>query len=267
MAVYVTTLDPFALGTAAGSAVTSNITTPSNAVELVATRAYLTSDAPSAAECGIVKVSIKGTDFANQPTEWLPDLMNSKVGTVNGQGQFNEQKWEFWNQPARANSEWTINATSLDALSGNGTVAVDFLWSTTPSGRTPRQAKVSGTTATTTSSGASVTLSGIQNVTDYAIAVCPTTITTDDPSSGKITLTSSALSEQQSTSLSFTVSAVEATSGIAYSPIQHVKCSLPIQAGKQTSATFTSAIDVNAALGTAGIYLFSIGYSPVQINA
>ena len=267
MAVYVTTLDPFALGTAAGSEVTANINTPSNAVEMVATRAYLTSDSPSVAQTGIIAMSIKGTDFANQPTEWLPDMMYSKVGTVNGQGQFNEQKWEFWNQPARPNSEWTFSANSLDALSGNGTAAVDILWSTTPSGRTPRQAKISGTTATTTSSGASVQISGIQNVTDYSIAVCPTTIGTDEPGSGKITLTSSALAEQQSTSLSYTQSAVEATSGICYSPIQRVKCSLPIQAGKQTSATFTSSIDVNAALGAAGIYLYSIGYTPVQINA
>jgi len=266
MAVYVTTLDPFALGTAAGSEVTSNITTPSNAVEMVATRAYLTSDAPSVAQTGIVAMSIKGTDFANQPTEWLPDLMNSKLGTANGQGQFNEQKWEFWNQPARPNSEWTFSANSLDAISGNGTAAVDILWSTTPSGRTPRQAKISGTTATTTASGASVTLSGIQSVTDYSIAVCPTTISGDEPGSGKITLTSSALAEQQSTSLSYTQSAVEATSGICYSPIQRVKCALPIQSGKQVSATFTSSIDVNAALGAAGIYLYSIGYTPVQIN-
>ena len=265
MAVYVTTLDPFALGTAAGSAVTSNITTPSNAVELVGTRAYLTSAAPSVANVGIVSVSIKGTDFANQPTEWLPDIMNSKLGTVNGQGQFFEQKFEFWNQPVRANSEWTVSANSLDAIA-NGTISVDFLWSTTPSGRTPRQAKISGTTATTTSSGSSVTLSGISSVTDYSIAVCPTAILADQPGSGKITLTSSALAEQQSTSLSYTQSAVESTSGICYSPIQRVKCALPIQSGKQVSATFTSSIDVNDALGSAGIWLYSIGYTPVQVN-
>ena len=268
MAIYCTSsVTPFAIGTAVDTRVSSSFNVPSNAVELIATRAYVVSTAPNPAETLAVKLDIGGQDWNNSPAEWVPMLGYSGLGAIGAQAQLIEDKWTKWCLPVKSNSSLEIGATLLDALAGNGKVAVDFKWSTVPTGQIPYLRKVSATTSTATTNGASVTLSGVSRLTGLAGIVMPSTIGADDPSNGFIEITSSSLAEQQQTSVGYQVGGIEATSGIAPSPIQHTLVDIPVQAGKSTSVTFTSVNNVTDALGTAGLWCYVLTYIPTSIQA
>ena len=268
MAIYVTSsVTPFALGTAVNTRVSSSFNVPSNAVELVATRNYVVSTAPNPAETLAVKVDIGGQDWNNSPAEHVPMLGYSKLGAIGNNAQLIEDKFTHWNLPVKANSSLEIGGTLLDALAGNGKLATDFVWSTVPTGQIPYLRKVSATTSTATTNGASVTLSGVSRLTGLDAIILPSTIAGDNASNGFIEVTSSSLAEQQQTSVGYQVGAIEATSGIAPSPIQHSIVDIPVQAGKSTSVTFTSVNNVTDALGTAGLWAYELTYIPTSIQA
>ena len=268
MAIYCTSsVTPFALGTAVDTRVSSSFNVPSNAVELVASRYYVVSTAPNPAETLAVKTDISGQDWNNSPAEHVPLLGYSGLGAIGNNAQLIEEKWTHWNLPVRPNASLELGGTLLDALTGNGKLAGDFMWSTVPTGQVPYLRKVSGTTSTATTNGASVSLSGVSRLTGLSAIVMPSTIGADDPSNGFIEITSSSLAEQQQTSVGYQVGAIEATSGIAPSPIQNTIIDIPVQAGKSTSVTFTSVNNVTDALGTAGLWAYELCYIPTSIQA
>jgi len=266
MAIYVTSIDAFALGTAVNTRVSSSFNAPSNSVEILSTRYYCTSTASNPGETLAIKTDIQGQDFNNTPAEHVPLLGYSKLGTVGANAQLVEEKWTHWNLPIKGNSKLEIGATLLDGLSANGKISCDIMWSTVPTGNIPYNRVVADTTTIGTTNGASVSLSGVSRLTGLSAIMLPGIVVVDDPGMGFVQVTSSSLGEQQQTSVGYQVGVVESGSGIAPSPIQNSIIDIPVQAGKSTSVTFTSTNNVTDQF-TNGSWTYELTYIPTTVQA
>lgn len=250
--------------TGTGTAETADVafSVPSNAVEIIAVRGHVhaTNGDPAESILGVFK--IKGQDFGWNPYEWFSEIGPAKLGAVDQTGYAQEPRWWKAYLPTVASSQLAVSYEPLDALANNGQFKIDVSWSSTRTGLAPIQRLCSRETATSTSTGPSLTLSGAERLVEYCIAVSTSTVAADDPSNGKLQVVSGGLEGQQLLELTYNIHSIEATSGIALTSLMYDDVDIPFQS--KESATFASTFTIDTALGTAGQYAYSLAYVPVR---
>ena len=265
MAIWTDTggVGSFATGTATAATATQDIQVPSNAVELVSIQGHVHNTAPAAAESMTGVFSITGKDWQAGDYEFFSEIGGSHLGAINGTPYFTQPK--FWPayQPVRPNSILGLIYEPLDALAGNGQAMITCKWSDTPTGNTRINRKATRETATSTSTGSSLTLAGATNITGFTAAVSSSTVAADDPSNGKIQVNSGNLLGNQTLELAYNMHGIEATSGQEISVLQNVDVSIPVNPAMTNSVTFQSTLTELTALGSAGQWSYSISYNPV----
>ena len=264
MAIFVTS--PFAsVATGTGTAETAqtNFTIPSRVQEVVASRVDVnaTNGDPAESIAGIAKIT--GQDWVDNPFEYSSEIGTGKVGAVDEVGYEREPRW--WGAHLGVKPGGTIASTyePVDALANNGRYLIDVVWSTLKGTGLPTRrlfSRESSTgTAAATIAGATLTITGAGRITDYSLGVSTSTVTADDPSDGRHTITSGGFGEQQTLSMSFLIHAIEATTGKALTSLRQREIDLAVT-GDPVVATSTLTIDT--ALAAAGQFWHGLGYVP-----
>lgn len=255
----------FATGTGTDATASQTLTVPDNAVELVAVRGTLTSTAPNAAESGVGVFKIGGDNFVNNPYEWFSEILSAKLGLVDQHAPSHEERWWPANLPVKAGANLGLTFEPLDALAADGQATVDCKWSTKPTGVPPTKRLASRETASSTTTGPSVTLNDALRISEFTVVYTASTVAADDPSVARLTVTSSNLSEQQQLTQTAVIHGIEATSGVAKAFLTHADVDIEVS-NPNAQTVFTSTITVSTALGTAGAYAYSIGYIPTAVQ-
>ena len=251
-----------ATGTGTAEPADVTFTVPSNAVEIVATRGHVhaTNGDPAESIAGVFK--LKGQDFKWNPYEWLSEIGPAKLGAVDQTGYFTEPRWWKAYLPVTPSAQLAVSYEPVDALANNGQFKVDISWSSIRTGLAPVQRPASRETATSTSTGPSLTLSGAERLVEFCLGVSTSTVAADDPSNGKLQVVSGGLKDQQLLELTFNIHTIKATSGIALTTLMYDDVDIEFQS--KESATFASTFTVDTVLGTAGQYWYSLGFIPVK---
>tara|TARA_R100000306_G_C4361347_1_gene135419 strand:- start:84 stop:881 length:798 start_codon:yes stop_codon:yes gene_type:complete len=265
MAVWTDTggVGSFATGTGTSSTAVQDIQVPSNAVELVSISGHVHNTAPAPAESMTGIFTISGKDWQQGDYEFFSEIGGSHLGAINGTPYYAQPRYWPAYQPVRPNSVLGLTYEAMDALAGNGQCMITCKWSDTPTGNARINRKATRETATSTSTGSSLTLAGATNITAFTVAVSTTTVGADDPSNGKIQVNSGNLLGNQTLELAYNLHGIEATSGQQICNLQHADVSIPVNPAMTNSVTFSSTLTELTALGTAGQWAYSISYNPV----
>ena len=266
MAIY-TTAAVVAFATGTGTAVTAEqtLTVPDNAVELVAVRGTLTSTAPNPAESGIGVFALAGNNFLNRPYEWFTEILSAKLGAVDQHAPSHEDRWWPANLPVKPGANLAATFEPLDALAADGQATIDVKWSTKKTEMPATKRLASRETASTTTSGPSITLSDAKKITEYTVVYTAATVAADDPSVARLTITSNNLLEVQSITQTAVIHAIEATSGVAKAFLTHADIDVDVT-NPNSNTVFSSSLTVDTALTTAAAYAYSIGYEPNTVQ-
>jgi len=264
MAIFPTSpVAPFATGTGVAESGQQTFTVPSGVVEMVAIRGHVTAEAPAPAEgmCGVFKVT--GTDWKHTPYEFFSEIGGSNLGAIDGNAYAIEPRWWPARLPVKAGATIAVTIEMLDAMAGNAEALVDILWSTTRTGLPPVQRLCSRETASTSATGASITVTNASRLVDYTYAYVPGgVLVADEEVTSRLTVTSGALSEQQTMSLGNVVHGIEATSGQSWTTLMKADVDIPV---RDDPAVFNASIAVTSASGNADAYAYSIGYIPKNL--
>ena len=266
MAVFITRgPDPFSSGTGTSETSTVSVQIPSNARSLVAVRGHASSvqGNPAEAIAGVFKITDGGGGaFNSSPFEWFAELGNPKLGSVDQVGSPLEPRYWKANLPVIGSGTMNLSYEPLDVLANNGTVSADFVWSTEPTqGINSRKRICSRETATSSTTGESLQIQDMAVLTDITFLVTASTVGADDSGAYSLAVTSSSLNDQQTVSMNGMVHVIEGTSGVAQSVLQQRQISIN---ASSPVARFTSTLSEHVALGTAGMWAYSIGYIPTQ---
>lgn len=248
-------------GTDPTTAVTLKI--PGTARELVSIRVNVHSTAPAPAESVTGVCSLTGKDWNNGDYEFFSEIGGSHLGAINGNPYAIAPRWWPCHQPVVPNGEIGLVWEGLDALAGNGSFKVSCKWSNQPTGLPRTNRKATRETPTSTSAGPALTLSGALKITEFTTAVSTSTVAADDPSSGSISITASNLMGQQTNELDYNIMGIEATSGIAWTTLNHADLDIDVNPGETNSVQFTSVLSEDVSLSTAGQWAYSVGYWPL----
>ncbi len=261
MTVYPTSpVTPFATTTGTAETAQQTFTVPSGAVELVAVRGHVTSEAPAPAEglAGVFKIT--GQDWQHTPYEFFSEIGGNHLGSINGSAYAIEPRWWAARLGVKAGSTIACTIEMLDALAGNGEASIDCLWSSTRTGLPPVQRLCSRETASTTATGASITVTNASRVVDFTYAYVPNgVLVADEEASSILTVNSGGLSGQQTMSLSNIVHGIEATSGQSWTTLMKAEVDIAV---RDDPAVFNSSIALTSTSTNADCYAYSIGYIP-----
>ena len=263
MAIWTDTFSDFAVGTSTDAGEPQDITVPSTAVEICAIKFGTTATAPAVAESTIGRVSLQGQDFNNQPWMAFSEPGASRLSAIGGDLTSSASRWHPCFLPITPGGNFQCVVEMLDQLSDGGRAWIDIKYSSTPTGMAPVNRLCSTETISSTSTGPTLTVTGAKNLTGYGGVYWATTVTADDGSVLRFNINSSALSVVQQLKFHMNIRAIEATSGHAQSYLTQIDCDVPI---KNDPAIFTSSVDVDQELDTAGGYAYYVEYNPVSVN-
>lgn len=264
MTVYPQRVVSFATGAGTDETAEQTFTIPSNAVAIHKIRGHVHATQGDPAESIFGVFTLTGQDWKHNPYEWFSEIGPSKLGAVDQVGYPNEPRWWPVNLPVAPGGTIAATYEPLDALANNGRANVDVLWSTVGGEGEPTQRLCSRETATSTATGPTLTISGAAKMVDFTIGVAGSTVAADDPSDGRLDLTSSALVGQQTFGLSFNLHTIEATSGVEQTSLFSTMIDIDVD---KDPAVVTSAITVTTALTTAAAYAYGLGYRPKSVAA
>jgi len=260
LTIFITSpVAPFSSGSVAGTQSSNqNFTVPSGAVELISIRGHATCEAPSVAEGLLIKFSLSGQDFRNTPYDFFSELGGSKLGVVGGCGYNVEPRFWRANLPVKAGSTIAVNSTSIDSVAGGTEALIDCLWSDQPTGLRPVQRLASTGTASSTSTGSSITLSGGLRVVDMAYAYLPGgVVVVDEETTSRLTLNSGGFAGQQTISMGNVTHAIEQTSGQIKANLMRCNLDIPI---RDDPAIVTSSVNVSSSSTNDDSYLYALGF-------
>ena len=252
-------ITPTATGT--GTDVTTIVTwvVPSGVAELVAVRGHVTSEAPAPAEgvCGVFAMG--GQDWKYSPYEWLSEIGGSHLGAIDGCAYAVEPRWWEAHIPLKAGSTIGVTYEPLDALAANGEFLIDVVYASEPTGLQPVQRLCSRETASSTTTGASITISDAAVLVDFSYAFVPGgVLVADEEVTSRITVTSGSINRRLS--LGNIVHGIEATSGQSWTTL--MKREINIQVVTRP-CIFNSSIVVTSSSTNADAYAYGIGYIPI----
>ena len=260
---------PFASGT--GTAVTAAQTwvVPSGMNYLAYIKAFFVPEAPAVAEGVGAVIAMVGQDWKHTPSEFFTEIGGTRLEAPWGQLVKATPRWWPFHLPIKPGGTIGVTAEPIDALADNGEIGIDVLYSDVKSGEAV-QRLMSRETANTTTTGASITISGAAKVTDYTVSYVPGgVLVADEEVTGRLAVTSGALVAWQTLTLSYHVHGIEATSGgnqpelsvAGLPPYDPLNITI-----KDETAAFSSRLTETSAPGNAAAYAYGIGYTPKKIS-
>jgi len=253
---------PFAGGTGTGESTEQTFPVDVGANWLAFAQTNVMQEAPAVAESAAHIGIFRGNNFKNTPSEIFSNIVTARLeATFSGLTQ--EAKWYEQNLPTPAGTDIVFLVENIDANAGNTEVTVDVVWSDGSNGN-PMNRLFARETADTVAVGAGITISDGAQITDYTIYFVPGgVVTADEELSGRISANSAGIGIQNTSTLSYNISSIEATSGAQFAAPKRAKMALPII---RRTATVTSSLAATSTATNPGAWGYGFGYMPLVVQ-
>jgi len=252
---------PFAGGTGTGESAEQTFPVDVGANWLAFAQTNVVQEAPAVAEGAAAIGIFRGNNYKNTPTEIFSNIVSPRI-VAEHSGETQEAKWYEQNLPTPAGVDIVYLVEQIDANAGNTEITVDVVWSDEPNG-VPMNRLFARETLDTIAVGAGITISDGLQITDYTIYFVPGgVVTADEELTGRISANSAGIGIQNTSTLSYNVSSIEATEGSQFAAPKRAKMALPIV---RRTATVTSSLAATSTATNPGAWGYGFGYIPLAI--
>jgi len=257
MALWSTSLTPFAGGTAVAPSVAQTVTPPSQAASMAFTKHSTLQEAPAVGESSCTIGSFSGSSFISTPSENVSNIANARLEATAAPGSYPAIWWEHNVATPIVNFNFTTE--NVDSNAGNTEETLDIIWSDGFNGDSIFREFTRETISTTTAAATNLSISDGLEVRDQTMVYVPLgTQAADEELTGTITASSTGFSPSNSTSQTYVTHGIEATSGSVWTDINYSNISLAITT---QTAIVTSAIAVTSAANVPGSWFMGLGYT------
>jgi len=253
---------PFAGGTGTGESAEQTFPVDVGANWLAFAQTNVVQEAPAAAESAACIGIFRGNNFKNTPSELFSNIVSARLeATFSGLTQ--EAKWYEQNLPTPAGVDIVYLVENIDANAGDTEVTVDVVWSDVSNGN-PMNRLFARETSSATAVGAGITISDGLQITDFTVYYVPGgVVVADEEATGRISANSAGIGIQNTSTLSYNVSSIEATSGSQFAAPKRARMALPII---RRTATVTSSIATTSTSTNPDAWGYGFGYIPLAIQ-